>query len=276
MLFRSHIQLYVEVSSALSINGLKELLGSDSWHLERAVHPAEAYTYCGKEDTRVYGPFSGGYGPPTTSQGRRSDLEEVSALVLGGQNPMELSFMRKYPAEVCRYGRHLRELWSRVASTPRNEQPLVIIFWGRSGVGKSHRAFTWDTDRFNRLAERTLALDDETTESGSCDIQLYVKQPGKWWCGYEFQRRVIFNDFEPLSWEFSWNEFKRLTDKWPINYEVKGATTSFNSKYVIFTSNSDPSGWWFHERSAPSEAEVWANRNIVCVECLSKTEYRFT
>lgn len=87
--------------------------------------------------------------------------------------------------------------------------------WGPPGTGKSSSA------RF-------------------CDIShVYCKNVDKWWDGYDGQKVVIIDDFDPHMSRSLVNDFKKWTDRNPFLGEVKGAHIVINPAdfNLIVTSN---------------------------------------
>lgn len=256
---RLHIQFFFVTNVRMEMTRAKQIWGCDSLHLERAVRPAEAWKYCLKERTRadymrcnVLNPqLELGPSPEASSgQGRRTDLEEEVDAVMSGMNPLSSEFAQSFPKGVVQRASGLSRLYEQLHGQPRQQRPRVVILWGKSGTGKSYRAVN-------------------DIEPG---VERYFKAPGKWWDGYRHQKVVVFNDFCPVAWEWSWNEWKRITDWCDVLYEVKGGSVRFNSPTIVVTANSNPATWWAMERSEPLEAEVWNNRCISCFECTSKDQ----
>lgn len=294
-----HLQAFFQCVTALSLPGLKLVLEHPEWHLERAHHPSEAWDYSGKEETRILGPYHEGSRPTSSGQGRRSDLEEATQAVISGVFPRSSSFVKAFPCTAVRHLRGMMELYAIVHGQPRYERPRVVILFGASGNGKTYRALFSKLETAGEDAERGLGgvevpdqqdgRDEQSAPSPLGSLRLedpadgpmvqpacttYFKNPGKWWDNYQHQQRVVFNDFDPVSWECSWNDWKRLTDWCPVQYECKGGVIEFNSREIIVTSNSDPRNWWAIERQSPGEDQVWNNRDIAMFECIAKDEIR--
>ena len=198
-------------------------------------------TYCTKNDAehvRIEGPLIIGVEPPI-KQGVSTRRTLATAEVVAGRNPGTREFAIDYPDLYVVNGtmNGLLRLYTAIMGVPRNEKPTVIILWGPGGVGKSTRV----------------------TEMPGAK---YWKPPGKWWDGYAYEPVVVFNDFQPSAWQYSWNDFKRLSDWCPVRYEMKAVYggIEFNSRTIYITTNSNPLYWWEDERG--NEPGVWENRNI--------------
>jgi len=93
-----------------------------------------------------------------------------------------------------------------------------LVFWGRTGTGKSHRA--WD-------------------QAGA---QAYVKDPRtKWWCGYRGQENVIIDEFRGV---IDISHLLRWLDRYPVLVEVKGGSRPLCARKFWITSNLDPREWY--------------------------------
>lgn len=102
-------------------------------------------------------------------------------------------------------------------------QPLPMeryakVFWGRTGTGKSRRA--WE-------------------EAG---LQAYSKDPRtKWWDGYMGQNDVVIDEFRGT---IDISHLLRWLDRYPVRVENKGGSVSLSATRFWFTSNLDPRMWY--------------------------------
>jgi len=92
------------------------------------------------------------------------------------------------------------------------------VFWGATGAGKSHRAWT---------------------EAG---INAYPKNAlTKFWDGYYGQEHVVIDEFRGI---VSISNILTWLDKWPVIVETKGSSTVFKAKKIWITSNLHPRDWY--------------------------------
>ena len=104
-----------------------------------------------------------------------------------------------------------------------NLQPIAIerrveVFWGRTGSGKSRRA--WQ-------------------EGG---LASYPKDPRtKFWDGYSGQQNVIMDEFRG---GIDISHILRWTDRYPVIVEVKGSSTVLLATHIWITSNIHPNDWY--------------------------------
>lgn len=101
------------------------------------------------------------------------------------------------------------------------------MFWGRTGTGKSKRA--WE-------------------EAG---VQAYAKDPRtKWWCGYKGEQNVIIDEFRGT---LDIAHFLRWTDRYPVRVESKGSSRPLAAENIWITSNLDPR-FWYPDLDAETQA----------------------
>lgn len=94
----------------------------------------------------------------------------------------------------------------------------VTVYWGLTGVGKSHRA--WQ-------------------EAG---IDAYPKLPTtKFWDGYRGHKNVVIDEFRG---NIEVSHLLRWFDKYPVIVEVKGGAVVFKAQQIWITSNLHPREWY--------------------------------
>jgi len=92
------------------------------------------------------------------------------------------------------------------------------VFWGRTGTGKSYRA--WH-------------------EAG---LDAYVKDPRtKWWCSYKGQENVVLDEFRGA---IDVSHLLRWLDCYPVLVEIKGGSRPLLARKIWITSNLDPRLWY--------------------------------
>lgn len=102
-------------------------------------------------------------------------------------------------------------------STERNWCTLVIVYWGRTGTGKTRSVHENATD-------------------------LYVHPGGMWFDGYDGQQQVLFDDFGGS--EFKLQYLLKLLDRYRMRVPVKGGFVSWCPREVYITSNLSPDEWF--------------------------------
>jgi len=203
-----HIQGYVYLPNARSLEGMKRLLGSRA-HLEVAKGTAaQNREYCTKEGTGV---VEVGEMP---KQGRRNDITTARDILASGGT------MRDVCMEVNSY-QAIRGAELLIRYCPKLAQPVdrgeqtVYWFWGPTGSGKTRTA----------------------VEMGGDDYWMSGKNL-RWWDGYAGQSTVIIDDFRGDFCTF--HELLRILDRYPYRVEIKGGSVPLESKTIIITSPKPP------------------------------------
>lgn len=104
-----------------------------------------------------------------------------------------------------------------------NMEPCAIertinVFWGKTGTGKSRRA--WD-------------------EAG---LQAFPKDPRtKFWDGYHGQPHVVIDEFRG---GIDISHILRWLDRYPVIIEIKGSSTVLKATTIWITSNLNPIYWY--------------------------------
>lgn len=198
-----HLQGYIYWKNAKSFNAVQRILPRA--HLEPAKGSAdENKTYCSKDgDVTERGVLP--------NQGRRSDIQSVILAVSRGDN-MRSILLNASSYQSARMG----ELALKYMEPTRKVAPDVLWFWGPTGVGKTHMA-------------------NEIFKEGDTPYWVY---DGKWWCGYDGHKNVVWDEFRADQVKFS--RLLRLLDKWPIAVEVKGGQRQLVAEKIIITCNKHP------------------------------------
>lgn len=170
--------------------------------------------YCAKEKSFTE------YGESPVGQGKRSDLMEVSDLILNGANLSEIAL--KHGPSFIKYHNGIAKMISTV-SKPRDWETQVYWLWGPTGSGKT------------RWVHETCDRED-----------LYVKDgTNKWFCGYTGQKNVLFDDFRP-STDIPFSRLLRLLDRYSMMVETKGGTVNFNPHRIFITTPKLPTETFQH------------------------------
>jgi len=102
------------------------------------------------------------------------------------------------------------------------------VFWGRTGTGKSRKAWA------------------------DAGMDAYPKDPRtKFWCGYEGQANVIIDEF---CGGIDISHMLRWLDRYPVIVEVKGGSRCLNAANYWITSNVDPRAWYPEATEEQKEA----------------------
>lgn len=215
---RLHLQGCLRSQRPLRLGGFRELmsaLGLEGAHIEPAIHWPSLKEYCGKEESRVDGPWEVG---SDAGQGARTDLKRVGEELKAGKTLREVAMedpqtFMKYPAGLTKFRALLMQPSTRV-------NLRVTVRWGAPGTGKSRAAFS---------------------EEGA--YSLFSLRP-LWADGYDGEKVVVIDDVHPFEQHSEVEAFKKLIDIHPFRAPVKGGSVPWNPERIIITSNFPPEVWW--------------------------------
>lgn len=203
-----HWQLLVAFEKKVRLAAVKKVFGP-SCHAELSRSSA-AREYVWKDESAVpntrfeLGEFK-------LRRNEKHDWERIRQLARSGT-------LESIPADV--YVRCYNQL-KRIAVD--NLQPVgfereVVVYWGRTGAGKSRRAW------------------EEAT------LQAYPKDPRtKFWDGYRGQENVVMDEFRG---GIDIAHLLRWFDRYPVIVEVKGSSVVLSAKKIWITSNLSPDDWY--------------------------------
>nr|QGF19347.1 replication associated protein [Antarctic circular DNA molecule] len=203
-----HWQFVFRLGSTSRLPQVKAIFGTDGYYEPTRSDAAIAYVW--KEDTYVHGTrFELG-----TRPSRRNEKTDWDAILLAART----GDFESIPANVLvphyRNLRNIRADYMQPISCIRT----INVFWGRTGTGKSRRA--WD-------------------EAG---FQAYPKDPlTKFWDGYQGEKHVVIDEFRGI---VSIGHVLRWFDRYPVRVEIKGSATVLVADTIWITSNLDPRQWY--------------------------------
>ncbi len=214
-----HYQGYVEYRTTTSWSTVKKLFG-DRIHIENSQGSANAnIRYCTKLEGRYDGDeticISGKWG-----KAKKSGSDLLAAIRIGNGAKLK-DIIVDHPLFVLKNKSKIESMIAYVKGS-RKELPRMIIYYGKTGVGKS------------RLVMEKYG-----------DSAYWVPPPdsGKvWFGGYCGQDIAVFDDFH-AGW-FQLTHLLRIMDRYPLLVAPKGGQVPFNSGTMIFTSNVDPKDWY--------------------------------
>lgn len=203
-----HWQLIVYYPKKVTLNYVKMIFG-DACHVERS-NSAAAEDYVWKDDTAVVGTrFE--LGKKSIKRNSDKDWDLIVENARCGN-------FTDIPGDVlvrC-YG-NIKKL--RVDSLrPESIEREVFVYWGKTGAGKSKRA--WEES----------------------SLEAYPKDPNtKFWDGYAGQEHVVIDEFRG---SISISHLLRWLDRYPVIVEIKGSSCVFKAKKIWITSNLSPDDWY--------------------------------
>lgn len=206
-----HCQGYLTLESPSREAFIRQwLFGKAHWTVARGSH-SQNVEYCGKDATRLQGPFQIGEAP---SPGKRNDLIAVKSMLDEGAGRKQIA--DEYFGSWVRYHKSF-ELYRGLSVDRRDWKTQVIIFWGVTGGGKTHLAKLLTSNGF------------------------WWSPGSSWWDGYSGQDDIVMDEFRG---GLPYSVLLRIMDNSPLSLEVKGSTTEFVARRLFITSNIDPRLWY--------------------------------
>lgn len=203
-----HWQVLVVLSRKGTLRVMQSLFGTTGHYEQSRSLAADSYVW--KEDTRVEGTqFELGAKP--VRQNKKCDWQRVWEFAKNGE-------FESIPENVrVQHYRSLRTIRSDY-SKPVGVERTCVVFWGKTGTGKSMRAWR---------------------EAG---VDAYPKDPrSKWFDGYSGQQHIIIDEFRG---SIDVSHMLRWLDRYPVLVEVKGSSVPLLAKKFWITSNLDPRLWY--------------------------------
>lgn len=202
-----HWQLVVTFNKSVRLSHVRKLFGP--FHAEQTRSEAAA-EYVWKDDTAIEGTrFELGSQP--IKRGCPKDWDAILASAKSGDFsaiPSDV-FIRSYSA--------IKKIRSD-SLEPSAMERTIRVFYGRTGTGKSHKA--WE-------------------EAG---LDAFPKDPRtKFWDGYREHRNVVIDEFRG---GIDISHVLRWFDKYPVIIEIKGSSTVLVATNIWITSNLHPNMWY--------------------------------
>jgi hypothetical protein len=202
-----HWQIIVGFRKKESLNGVRDCFGPYHAELSRS-EAATAYVW--KDETSLPGTrFELGAKP--IRRNAKTDWDEVWELAVSGE-------LGRIPANVRVVSYRTLRAIAADHDRPVAMLRIAYVFWGKTGTGKSRRA--WD-------------------EAG---MEAYSKDPrSKFWCGYQAQKNVVIDEFRG---GIDISHLLRWLDRYPVRVEIKGSSRPLVAECIWITSNLNPSEWY--------------------------------
>lgn len=212
---KDHIHAYFGLASRINYRKHDKLdaLAGKHGNYQTCRSPKNVMQYCIKEDQNWLANFD----VVAKIAAMTSKRKYVGTELLKGKRKLT-ELVDEDPSLLYDLPHYQRALnaYQFLSQEQRNHPMEVLVLWGESGSGKSR----WCRDTYP---------------------EAYWVSKGRWWDGYKNQETVIVDEF------YGWWEYDfvlRLCDRYPLNVEIKGGHTVFNSKRIIFTSNKKWEDWW--------------------------------
>lgn len=231
----THLQGMVQFVDPKTFTETKKWLGNRAHFQKMAGTAKQAQQYCLKGDKITkqewkergvnhpnYGKdllIAHAYGDLCEGQGKRTDLQAVVDRILAGTEKVD-NIKCTMADFYHQYGRTLHAVEDLfMLKQYRTEMPECYWLFGKTGVGKSHKAWHFD-DEF-RPEDVYDAVDDRG-----------------WYDGYKQQRVFLINEFRG---EIKFSELLKMADKWPFSLRRRNRMPiPFLSPVIIITSCKRP------------------------------------
>jgi len=202
-----HYQVLAVFRRKQSLRSVSGMFPETNCELTRS-DAADEYVW--KEDTRVPGSqFEFGIKP--TRRNNQRDWDDIWEKAKTGR------FLEIEASVRVQHYRTLRAIASDF-SQPIGIERVVHVFCGRTGTGKSRRAWT---------------------EAG---LEAYPKDPrSKFWDGYQGQNHIVIDEFRG---GIDVSHLLRWCDRYPVRVEIKGSSTCLTAGRIWITSNLHPRYWY--------------------------------
>lgn len=209
-----HWQGCVRFKTNVTLGGAKLALGVPHAHMEPAKDWEKLRIYCGKEETRVRGPYE--RGDPGT-QGKRSDLLAVWEAVKAGAELGEIA--GRYPGQWIKFHKGITSLKLALQKARPRPEVTVTCFYGETGCGKTRKVMEMEKQIYTVFCMKT-----------------------PWFDGYDGEEAMLLDDFGPGMMNI--NFLKRLLDRYAMTLPVKGGSIAMNAKRIYITTNYMMSEWY--------------------------------
>lgn len=219
-----HIQGMICFKGSTRMSRVKNVVGNNP-HVEICKNTTKSSEYCGKADSRVFGPWEHGTCP--AGQGARTDLVKVWADVKAHKRTHD---MIEEDPRVCKFEKAIKMMrfaHSEMSSDRQMQGVKVYVFYGDTDMGKTYCALNIMDTPGNIFKMDPPACKGQTL----------------WWDAYEGERTLVLDEFEGENY-CSLSKLKVLLDKYKCRLDVKGAFTWAAWTTVIICSNTAPKDWY--------------------------------
>lgn len=202
-----HLQGYIEFKHSVRFSTMKNICNRCYWAPAKG-NELQNYAYTGKDQNYFRKGIAG-------KQGERTDLNLIKDDILKGRKVDDIALEK--PIIYHQYGRTLTKIEDLAMRKKfRTEMTKCVWYWGKTGVGKSHKAF----------------------EGYTPDTHFVYPNDNGWWDKYTQQGTVIINDFRG---EIPYNILLQMIDKYPFDVKRRNREPMpFISHTVIITSSLPP------------------------------------
>lgn len=213
---KEHFQGYVECK-AITMTKLKQLFCDSMMHCEPSrANQQSNLDYTSKDESRCPSwdaPISVGV---AKQQGTRSDLDAIRQHLVDGGSMAEIA--ENHFGDYVRYHKGFMNAQLLLRPPRPTADRCVTVYFGGTGTGKTATAY-------------------------EADPALYRWTPtqAQWWCGYSGHKTLLLDEFRG---QLNFGTLLTLLDRYPLNLQVKGATTEHTADDIFITSPVHPVEWF--------------------------------
>lgn len=207
-----HIQGYLEFKNAMRLSTLRNALPGAHYEA-RLGSRQQAVEYCGKEDTKIRGPYIFGT-TLSVQQGRRTDWEPLKSAIREGRP--EVYIFENFFAHYLRYNKAISRAM-KLFPKRRTTMTTFSVIMGPPGTGKT------------RMVQLLYP-------------NAYWKNHTKWWDGYIGQGVIVLDEFNGFLSPTLMNMLAGVST--PLAVEVKGGVVDFVGTKIVLISNVGLCSWW--------------------------------
>lgn len=213
-----HYQGYLE-TRRIRRGTIKTYLGMPTIHLETRKGSQEAaIRYCKKDERRNgdSGPWEAGHKFVDRREGHRDSIQKV----LDGTPMRDIALSD--PQGYVKHGSGWKSLRAQVSEHRNGLKPKIVIFYGKTGTGKSYTASKiWPN-----------AYDVPWPVGGHW-----------WWPEYDGERTVILGEFRH---QIKMGQMLKLLDRYAFHLEEKHHSMKLarTTRRFVFTTNIPPHKWY--------------------------------
>ena len=193
--------------------------------------------YCWKDGSTLKGERGEFKAEEGKGQGHRSDLDDAAEMILAGA---PIKTIARTPKTFVRNFRGLKALADEIKVVPVQRDVQVLVLWGPTGTGKTHRVRSAWPD---------------------CFVVMAGQHP---WDSYSGQKTICFEEWLPQDWKIT--EMNRFLDKWSVELTARYYNRYAEWTRVVICTNSPPSTFYL-ETSASQPMLFDAFRRRITGAC---------
>lgn len=250
---REHWHIYFRLNRSCRFEQLKRML-PETVHIEGACGTEEQCRnycwsqgdHCDKSTWRLLMGDVGEYKEGAGKKGKRTDLEEIARKIAWGSTIKEIA--AEHSASFIRYHNGIEAYARQIQPLPPIAREVqVIVLYGPTGTGKTHRALVSYPDA-------------------------YVVLPGKNpWDEYSGQAVILFDEFRSDDWSITM--MNKYLDKWRMTLQCRYRNSYAQWTLVIICTNDAPAQFYQTEPNPTMKAAFFRRIATSCHYVEKREDY---